>query len=114
VLSIVWDDGGFSALEPIGGLPNMRRIADPGLRHTQFHTSALCSSTRSCLLNGRNATSNAMACITEASAGFPGSPVHAAGGVIKQVIVDVSGDPYADLEQEAIGAFAREEVNARR
>ena len=30
-----------------------------------FHTTALCSPTRSSLLNGRNATSNNMACITE-------------------------------------------------
>ena len=51
----------------------MQRIADQGLRYTQFHTTALCSPTRSCLLNGRNATSNGMACITEASTGFPGS-----------------------------------------
>jgi arylsulfatase len=36
------------------------------------------------------------------------SPFHFAGGVIKQVVVDVSGEPYADLEKEAIGAFARE------
>ena len=76
VLYIIWDDVGFSAMEPFGGLietPNMQRIADQGLRYTQFHTTALCSPTRSCLLTGRNATSNGMACITEASTGFPGS-----------------------------------------
>ena len=63
-------------MEPFGGLietPNMQRIADQGLRYTQFHTTALCSPTRSCLLNGRNATRNGMACITEASTGFPSS-----------------------------------------
>ena len=45
VLYIVWDDVGFSAMEPFGGLietPNMQRIADQGLRYTQFHTTALC------------------------------------------------------------------------
>ena len=76
VLYIVWDDVGFSAMEPFGGLietPNMQRIAEAGLRYTQFHTTALCSPTRSCLLTGRNATSNGMACITEATTGFPGS-----------------------------------------
>ena len=30
------------------------------------------------------------------------------GGTIKQVIVDVSGEPYVDLEKEAIAMFARE------
>ena len=75
VLYIVWDDVGFGAFDIYGGLinvPNMKRIADMGLLYTQFHTTALCSPTRSCLLTGRNATSNAMACITEASTGFPG------------------------------------------
>ena len=38
---------------------------------TQWHTTALCSPTRSCLLTGRNHTRNSMACITEAASGFP-------------------------------------------
>ncbi len=75
VLYIVWDDVGFGAFDIYGGVietPNMKRIADMGVKLTQFHTTALCSPTRSCLLTGRNATSNGMACIVEASAGFPG------------------------------------------
>jgi arylsulfatase len=74
VLYIVWDDVGFGALSCYGGLieaPNMQRIANMGLRYTQFHTTALCSPSRSCFLNGRNATSNGMACITEGASGFP-------------------------------------------
>jgi hypothetical protein len=76
VLMIVWDDVGYGAMDVFGGpieTPTLRRIADSGLRYSNFHTTALCSPTRSSLLNGRNATSNNMACITEASAGFPGS-----------------------------------------
>lgn len=75
VLMIVWDDVGFGAMEPFGGpieTPTMQRIADSGVRYSNFHTTALCSPTRSSLLNGRNATSNNMACISETSAGFPG------------------------------------------
>lgn len=75
LLYIVWDDVGFGAFDCYGGpirVPNMKRIADMGVRFTQFHTTALCSPTRSCFLTGRNATSNSMACITEASSGFPG------------------------------------------
>jgi len=79
ILYIVLDDVGFSAMEPFGGLietPNINRIADAGLVYTNFHTTALCSPTRSCLLTGRNHTTNSMASITEAAAGFPNSSGH--------------------------------------
>jgi arylsulfatase len=79
ILYIVLDDVGFSAMEPYGGLietPNIKRIADSGLTYTNFHTTALCSPTRSCLLTGRNHTTNGMACISEASSGFPNANAH--------------------------------------
>jgi arylsulfatase A-like enzyme len=74
VVYIVLDDVGFSALSSYGGpieTPNIDRIAADGVRYTQWHTTALCSPTRSCLLTGRNHTRNSMACITEAAVGFP-------------------------------------------
>jgi arylsulfatase len=74
VVYIVLDDVGFSAMSSYGGpieTPNIDRIAAEGVRYTQFHTTALCSPTRSCLLTGRNHTRNSMACITEAAIGFP-------------------------------------------
>ncbi|MEV6217417.1 sulfatase-like hydrolase/transferase [Nocardia sp. NPDC051833] len=76
VLYIVLDDTGFGTWEQYGGLvrmPTMDRIAADGVSFTQFHTVAFCSPTRSCLLTGRNATSNGMACIEEITTGFPGS-----------------------------------------
>jgi arylsulfatase A-like enzyme len=79
VLYVVLDDVGFSAMEPYGGLietPNIRRIADRGLTYTNFHTTALCSPTRSCLMTGRNHTTNGMGCITEATSGFPNANGH--------------------------------------
>jgi len=79
VLYIVLDDVGFSAMEPFGGLietPNINRIAKRGLVYTNFHTTALCSPTRSCLMTGRNHTTNGMATITEAASGFPSSNGH--------------------------------------
>jgi arylsulfatase A-like enzyme len=82
ILYVVLDDVGFSAMEPYGGLietPNIKRIADRGLTYTNFHTTALCSPTRSCLLTGRNHTTNGMACITEASSGFPNANGHIPG-----------------------------------
>jgi arylsulfatase A-like enzyme len=79
VLYVVLDDVGFSAMEPYGGLvetPNIRRIAERGLTYTNFHTTALCSPTRSCLMTGRNHTTNGMGCITEATSGFPNANGH--------------------------------------
>jgi len=79
VLYVILDDVGFSALEPYGGpieVPNIKRLTDRGLRYTNFHTTALCSPTRSCLLTGRNHTTNGMACISEASSGFPNASGH--------------------------------------
>src|SRR6201995_2487552 len=74
VLYIVLDDVGFSAMSCYGGpteTPNNYRALRPSGRYTQFHTTALCSPTRSCLLTGRNHPRNSMACITEAAIGFP-------------------------------------------
>jgi len=79
VVYVVLDDVGFGALGCYGGLidtPNIDRIAGAGLRYTQWHTTALCSPTRSCLLTGRNHTINGMACITEAATGFPNGNGH--------------------------------------
>jgi arylsulfatase len=79
VVYVVLDDVGFSAMEPYGGIietPNIRRIAERGLTYTNFHTTALCSPTRSCLMTGRNHTTNGMACISEATSGFPNANGH--------------------------------------
>jgi arylsulfatase len=52
--------------------PNISRLADNGLRYTNFQTTALCSPTRACLLTGRNHHSVGMADVTELATGFPG------------------------------------------
>lgn len=82
VLYVVLDDVGFSAIEPYGGLietPNIKRIAAQGLTYTNFHTTALCSPTRSCLK-----------------------------GVGQRVLIDASGEAFVDLAAEARAAFARQ------
>ena len=74
VVYVVLDDVGFAAMSCYGGpiaTPNIDKIAAEGVRYTQWHTTALCSPTRSCLLTGRNHTRNSMACITEGAIGFP-------------------------------------------
>jgi len=100
VLMIVWDDVGYGAMSVFGGpieTPTMERIADQGLRYSNFHTTALCSPTRSSMLTGRNATSNNMACITEASAGFPGfsARVPFENGTIAEVLNERGWNTYA-------------------
>jgi arylsulfatase A-like enzyme len=76
VLFILYDDTGLAAWSPYGGrinMPTMDALAAEGLTYTQWHTCALSSPTRSCLLTGRNHHLNGMAAITEAANGFPGA-----------------------------------------
>jgi arylsulfatase len=75
VLLIMTDDVGFGAPRTFGGViptPALDRIADHGLRYTQFHSCALCSPTRAALLTGRNHHSVGFGVISEQSTGYPG------------------------------------------
>jgi arylsulfatase len=75
-LFILYDDTGQAAWSPYGGrinMPTLDRLAANGLTYTQWHTTALCSPTRSTILTGRNHHLNGMAAITEAATGFPGA-----------------------------------------
>lgn len=79
VLVILYDDTGLAAWEPFGGgieMPTLKRLADAGLTYSQWHTTALCSPTRSCFLTGRNHHQNGFATISEAASGFPGYNSH--------------------------------------
>jgi arylsulfatase A-like enzyme len=76
ILFILYDDTGLGAWSPYGGginMPTMDKLAANGLTYTQWHTTALCSPTRSTIQTGRNHHLNGMAAITEAADGFPGS-----------------------------------------
>jgi arylsulfatase len=100
VVYIVLDDVGFSAMSCYGGpieTPNIDRIARDGVRYTQWHTTALCSPTRSCLLTGRNHTRNSMACITEAAIGFPNASgtIPPENGMISEIIGERGWNTYA-------------------
>jgi arylsulfatase A-like enzyme len=99
VVYIVLDDVGFSAMNCYGGpieTPNIDRIAADGVRFTQWHTTALCSPTRSCLLTGRNHTRNSMACITEAASGFPAASgtIPAANGMLSETLGERGWNTY--------------------
>ena len=76
--------------------PNIDRIAADGVRYTQWHTTALCSPTRSCLLTGRNHTRNSMACITEAAIGFPNASgtIPPENGMIPEILGERGWNTY--------------------
>ena len=99
VIYIVLDDVGFSAMSTYGGpieTPNIDRIANEGVRYTQFHTTALCSPTRSCLLTGRNHTRNSMACITEGASGFPNASgtIPPENGMLSEILGELGWNTY--------------------
>ena len=99
VLYIVWDDTGIAAWDTFGGLiemPTTTRIANMGLRYSQFHTTALCSPTRSCLMTGRNHTMNGMACVTEGANGFPNlsAVIPPENGMLPEMLVENGYSTY--------------------
>src|SRR3954466_2900153 len=76
VLIVLVDDMGFGMPSAFGGPVRMvsaERLASHGLRYNQFHTTALCSPTRTALLSGRNHHMNNMGGITEIATAFPGN-----------------------------------------
>jgi arylsulfatase A-like enzyme len=76
VLIVLVDDMGFGMPSAFGGPVRMtaaERLASQGLRYNQFHTTALCSPTRTALLSGRNHHMNNMGAITEMATAFPGN-----------------------------------------
>jgi arylsulfatase A-like enzyme len=100
VLFIVLDDVGFGQLGCYGSpikTPNMDALAENSLRYNNMHTTALCSPTRSCILTGRNHHSNAMACITEGSTGFPGydANIPFENGFLSEILLENGYSTYA-------------------
>ena len=69
------NDVGFGAPSTFGGViptPALDRIANSGLRYTQFHSCALCSPTRAALITGRNHHSAGFGVVSEQATGYPG------------------------------------------
>ena len=76
VLIVLIDDMGFGMPSAFGGpvrMPSADKLASQGLRFNQFHTTALCSPTRTALLSGRNHHMNNMGGITEIATAYPGN-----------------------------------------
>lgn len=74
VVLIVLDDTGFAHFGCYGSsidTPNIDRLAGNGLRYVNFHTTALCSPTRACLLTGRNHHAVGMRGVSNMDTGYP-------------------------------------------
>ena len=100
VMIVVLDDVGFAQLGCFGSdiaTPTFDRLASEGLRYTNFHTTALCSPTRSCVLTGRNHHSNGMGRVIEIASGYPGynSRIPFANGFLSEMLVEAGYATYA-------------------
>jgi arylsulfatase len=75
VLLLVLDDVGFAQLGCYGSdieTPAFDGLARNGVRLTNFHTTALCSPTRACLMTGRNHHRSGMGRVADLAVGYPG------------------------------------------
>ena len=75
ILLIMTDDQGYGVSGTFGGViptPALDRIANTGLRYTEFNSTALCSPTRAALITGRNHHGVGFGVIAELSTGYPG------------------------------------------
>ena len=97
VLIVLIDDMGFGQSSAFGGpvhMPTVERLASSGLRYNQFHTTALCSPTRSALLSGRNHHVNNFGSIAETATSFPGQT-----GQRPNSVATLAGDAAAERLQ---------------
>jgi arylsulfatase A-like enzyme len=92
VVIVVLDDVGYAQIGCYGSdiaTPTFDGLAANGLRYSNFHTTALCSPTRACLLTGRNHHASGMGRIVEFASGFPGydATMPKANGFLSEVLV---------------------------
>jgi arylsulfatase len=76
VVIVLIDDLGFAGTSKFGGpveTPTFDRMANEGVYYNNFHTTAVCSPTRSALKSGRNHHQNNMGSIIETGTAFPGN-----------------------------------------
>jgi arylsulfatase A-like enzyme len=93
VVVVLLDDVGYAQFGCYGSdiaTPTFDRLAAGGRRYSNFHTTALCSPTRACLLSGRNHHSNGMGRIVEVAAGFPGynATIPKENGFLSEILLD--------------------------
>ncbi len=100
VVIVLLDDVGYAQFGCYGSdiaTPTFDRLAADGRRYANFHTTALCSPTRACLLSGRNHHSNGMGRIVEVAAGFPGynATIPKENGFLSEILLGAGYATYA-------------------
>jgi arylsulfatase A-like enzyme len=76
VVIVLIDDFGFGHSGAFGGpipMPTLEKLAAGGLKYNRFHTTSLCSPTRTALLTGHNHHANNAGAIMELATAFPGN-----------------------------------------
>ena len=76
VVIVLIDDIGFGHSSAFGGpihMPTLEKLAANGLKYNRFHTTSLCSPTRTAILTGYNHHSNNAGAIMEVATAFPGN-----------------------------------------
>jgi arylsulfatase A-like enzyme len=100
VLLIVLDDVGFAQLGCYGSdidTPVIDGLAASGVRLANFHTTALCSPTRVCLLTGRNHHRSGMGRVADLAMGYPGywGKPPKENGYLSEILRDAGYATYA-------------------
>src|SRR3569833_3245187 len=93
VVVVLVGDLGYSDVGCFGSeiaTPHIDRLAEEGVRYTDFHATPLCSPTRAALLTGRNSHTTSVGYVAHADPGFPGHAMELADDV--STIAEVLGD----------------------
>ncbi|MDA2945696.1 MAG: arylsulfatase [Actinomycetota bacterium] len=100
IVIVLLDDTGFAHLRCFGGpipTPNFDRLAERGLRFTNFHTTALCSPSRACLLTGRNHHAVGMRALSNFDTGFDNmrGRIDASAATVAEMLQEVGYGTFA-------------------
>ncbi|MFV0374648.1 arylsulfatase [Microbacterium sp.] len=85
VIVMLVDDMGYADIGPFGSeidTPNLDRLAERGVRLTNYHTTPVCSPARAALLTGLNPHRAGFSNVAAFDPGFPGSTFEIADDVL--------------------------------
>ena len=85
IIVVLLDDMGFSDIGPFGSeiaTPTLDRLAERGVRLTNYHTAAVCSPARAALMTGLNPHRAGFAHVASRDIGFPGYTMEIAEDVL--------------------------------
>ncbi|MDN3310210.1 arylsulfatase [Microbacterium oryzae] len=85
VIVMLVDDMGYADIGPFGSeidTPNLDRLAERGVRMTNYHTTPVCSPARAALLTGINPHRAGFSTVAGFDPGFPGSTFEIADDVL--------------------------------